>query len=287
MRTAALLAAPLLLVAAALVASLRGATTGPDDVDLDNYRLSTGKDCGMEGSPNGSEAQKALDRLKNRYHLPDDSDIDPQVSLVAMLAPGKDLNRFDQEKAAKVRGFVIEVKPGEKESCNCGAADLVDRDTHIELGLAEGVPETQRVIVEVTPRLRLLMKQKADWSTPALSKEYKGKWVEVTGWLTFDTAHIKQAENTNPGAKGNWRATCWEIHPVTAITPLEGPPDEAKEFKPSSFAALQGLHAARIARAPNGKATVEKMHRTALAKFKKEELKEAEEEAKERRKPSQ
>jgi hypothetical protein len=283
MRIAAALVAPLLLVAV-LVASPRVATRAPDDTDLDVIKLN-GQDCGLEGKPGGSEGQKALDRLKNRYHLPDDSDIDPEVSLVAMLAPGRDVNRFDQEKAAKVRGLVLNVKVGGTESCNCGATDPLQRDTHIELGLAAGAPETQRVIVEVTPRLRLLMKkQDTDWTTPALSKAYKGKWVEVTGWLTFDTAHIKQAENTNPGAKGNWRATCWEIHPVTGIQPLDRPPDEAKDFSHSSFAALQSLHAARVARAPNGKATVEKRHQRALAKFSKKELKEAEEEAEERRK---
>ena len=40
----------------------------------------------------------------------------------------------------------------------------------------------------------------------------------------FDTMHLNQAENTNPGGDKNWRATCWEIHPVTAIKVSTPPP---------------------------------------------------------------
>src|SRR5260370_29463177 len=91
-------------------------------------------------------------------------------------------------------------------------------DTHIELGLAETVPGKQRVIVEVTPRLRKQMNDSGeDWSTKALDRKIKGKWVEITGWLLFDSMHVDGAENTTPGGDKNWRATCWEIHPVTAI----------------------------------------------------------------------
>src|SRR5256885_788472 len=77
----------------------------------------------------------------------------------ALLALGNDTKRFDQEKAATIKGFVINVKEGGKESCNCEASKPDDIDTHIELGLAADAPETQRVIVEVTPRLRILKKK--------------------------------------------------------------------------------------------------------------------------------
>jgi hypothetical protein len=43
-----------------------------------------------------------------------------------MLAPGKDFKRFDQDKAAKIQGAAIDVKPGGQETCNCGA-DVPDR----------------------------------------------------------------------------------------------------------------------------------------------------------------
>ena len=269
-----------------LVMSLMMVTFGPQKVDLDEITVN-GKPCGLEGTAK-SEGMKDLNRHKNRWAIPDDSDIDQEVSLAAMLAPGKDLNRFDTEKAAKIQGLVIDVKMGGTETCNCGADDPNLKDTHIELGLAADAPEIQRVIVEVTPRLRKLMKinmPEVDWTTPALHTNFKGKWVEVTGWLTFDTAHIKQAENTNQGHKGNWRATCWEIHPVTNITLMEAAPEEVKDFQPASFAALQKLHANHLARSPNAKTSIAKMHRTALSKFHQKDLKEAEDEAVERKRP--
>src|SRR6266849_6944769 len=80
------------------------------DEDLDVITLN-GMDCGLEGKPGGSEGQKDLNRHKNRYAIPEDGDIDPEASLSAILAPGNDVKRFDQEKAARITGFVINVKP--------------------------------------------------------------------------------------------------------------------------------------------------------------------------------
>jgi hypothetical protein len=143
------------------------------------------------------------------------------------------------------------------------------------------------VIVEVTPRLRKQMKEKGvDWSTKALAHDtdgIKGKWVEVTGWLLFDFAHTDGAENTSPGKAGNWRVTCWEIHPVTSLKVLDGPPPEVQDFQHASFAALQSTHAKHLA---NEKASAMLKARNAkyLEKLTDEERKEIEEEANERRK---
>jgi hypothetical protein len=244
--------------------------------NLDTITLN-GAPCGLTGKPGGSLAQHTLNRHKNRYQTPDQIDIDPQVSLAAMLAPGNDVNRFDQSKAATIRGFVINVSVGGTESCNCDTPIKDEKDTHIELGLAPDVPETQRVIIEVTPRMRMIMGD--GWKTDALSSTYKGHWIEVTGWLTFDTAHVPEAENTNPGNSSDWRATCWEIHPVTSIQLLDSPPDEATGFQPASLAALQKLHASHVARAPHGPAAIEKLHNELLSGFTQAEKDEAKAEA--------
>lgn len=74
------------------------------------------------------------------------------------------------------------------------------------------------MIVEVTPRWLAIMTAKGvDWSTRTLRDRVLGRWVKVTGWMLFDVEHRKQAENTAPGRPRNWRATAWEIHPITAI----------------------------------------------------------------------
>lgn len=201
--------------------------------NFDVITFSDGTKCGLLGTA-GSPAGKSLSSLKNRYNNPIQTDIKSTVSLVAMLKPGDDLSRFKSSWAAKIRGYVIDVKlGGHSEVCNCGERKPEDRDTHIELALTPNAPENQRIIVEVTPRLRQIMfAQGVDWSTKTLSGNNpanpKGsinhKWVEVTGWMMFDTMHAGEAENTNPGGAGNWRASGWEIHPITSLTVLPNPP---------------------------------------------------------------
>ncbi|HTU92969.1 MAG TPA: hypothetical protein VMF69_23005 [Gemmataceae bacterium] len=247
--------------------------------DLTTITLN-GHDCGPDGTAT-SEAGKELNRLKNRFHIPSEEDIDAEVSLAAMLSPGNDINRFDAKRAARIQGLVVNVMlGGNKETCNCKASAANERDTHIELALAKGAPSTQRVIVEVTPRIRIL--RGGEWTTAALRKQWKGKWVEVTGWLLFDSMHVDGAENTNPGGERNWRATCWEVHPVTDIKPLDSPPPTSDDFQPKTLTSLHRLHAAHVARSANGREAIVKRNKKYLDKFDKEELEEKDEEAKER-----
>jgi hypothetical protein len=262
------------------LASLLLLVPGGGNDNLDNIKVN-GKSCGLAGSAK-SQAAKDLNKHKNRYQIPTEGDIDPEASLAAMVAPGSDYDRFDARRAAKVRGFVVDVKSGGKETCNCNSTDPKLWDTHIELALTPDAAENQRVIVEMTPRLRMV-KAGEDWTTAAITEKFKGKWVEATGWLTFDTAHIPEAENTNPGNPSNWRATCWEVHPVTDITALDAPPAEVAGFQPASLKALQTLHAAHVARTRAGKESLAAVRKRYLDKFDKEDLEEVEEEAKERR----
>src|SRR4051794_21291261 len=44
---------------------------GAGDSDLDVVTQKNGHECGLEGKPGGSEAQKDLNRHKNRYDAPD------------------------------------------------------------------------------------------------------------------------------------------------------------------------------------------------------------------------
>jgi hypothetical protein len=137
-----------------------------------------------------------------------------------MLQPGDDRSRWKVKDGAAIVGYVWDVKPGGVESCNCHAKATDDRDTHIELVLdpMAGNAATSRVIVEVIPRWRSSMSAKGiNWKTGALRDRYKGRWVRVQGWLLLDSQHINASENTAPGRPRNWRATAWEIHPVTAI----------------------------------------------------------------------
>ena len=187
---------------------------------LENYN-----GCGMQGDAR-SPAVQALNRLKNRYIAPQPEQIDRAITLAAMVAPGNDTGRWKVKQAAEIIGYVFDVKVGGIESTNCHARAAEERDTHIELVLdpMAGSP-ARRVIVEVTPRGRAIMAAAhgADWSTRALRDRLLGRWVRVTGWMLFDMEHQRESENTAPGRERNWRATAWEIHPVTSIEVVQRP----------------------------------------------------------------
>ncbi len=185
----------------------------------------------FDASPDSGNAIPAnvrvLNRLKNRSAPPQDGDIDSSVTLAAILAPStNDAARFNDGKGAEITGYVFRVIPGGHfETTNCKKGDPVHRDTHIELTTSPtDTAETRRVIVEVTPRWRAAaLADSADWSTATLQQTLEGHWARVRGWLMFDAEHKSQAENTHPGGDRNWRATAWEIHPITAITLVTQP----------------------------------------------------------------
>src|ERR1700723_2276179 len=149
---------------------------GADSSSLEIYN-----GCGMEGDARSPGVQ-ALNHLKNRYTAP--QQIDPAITLAAMLAPGRDTGRWKVKQGAEIIGYVSDVKVGGIESTNCHARAAEQRDTHIELVLdpMAGSP-TQRVDVE----------------------------------------HQNASENTAPGREGNRRATAWEIHPIISIEVVQRP----------------------------------------------------------------
>jgi hypothetical protein len=165
-----------------------------------------------------SPDKRQFNALKNRTAIPAASDFDPRVTLETLLAPGNDRRRWQHTSAAAIEGVVVRVHHAGAESANCFSASR--RDAHIEVARHADAPPQQRVIVEVTPPMRAWARsQGLDWSTETLQRQLTGQRVRVEGWLLFDAEHDEQAENTHPGAPGNWRATAWEIHPITAIVP--------------------------------------------------------------------
>jgi len=178
--------------------------------------------CGLHGKAKKNTKEYDPNALKNRYNLPTSDDMDNQISL-DQLINNADPNAFSTDKAITLTGYVYNVKVGGIESCNCKAKKAQYRDTHIELTPdADHTDSNFRVIVEVTPRLRKLMSKKGiNWSTATLKKKLKGHTIEVTGWLFYDAEHEDQASANDPNdeiGRKNFRATCWELHPVTSLT---------------------------------------------------------------------
>lgn len=179
--------------------------------------------CDPESGDAIQPSVQALNRLKNRSAAPAPSDIDKTVTLGAMVAPGDDTSRWSINRGAKVVGYVADVNPGGIETVNCHARSLHGRDTHIDLTVSrrDADDEAKHVIVEVTPRWREAMAAKGvNWETDDLQQTILGRCVEVTGWLLFDTEHRNESANSARLGREIWRATAWEIHPVTSIRVL-------------------------------------------------------------------
>jgi hypothetical protein len=128
-----------------------------------------------------------------------------------------------------------------------------------------------------------MMAQDQNWATPALSTKLKGKWVEFTGWMLFDSMHMDGAENTNPGGDKNWRATCWEIHPVTSFKVLDEAPPVAATLTPAAVGAMRKAHVAHVGTDAGVRAAIEARNKKYLDKFDPIEKQEKEAEASERR----
>ena len=158
-----------------------------------------------------------LHRLKNRTALPQAADFDSRITLDALLQPGDDRTRWSSNRAARVQGEVIDVAYAGTEATNC--FDPSRRDIHIDIATRKGVAKNEKVVLEVTPPMREWARHRGmDWSAETLHAQLVGRWCEFEGWLYFDVGHAEEAENTAPKKPENWRATAWEIHPVTKIT---------------------------------------------------------------------
>jgi hypothetical protein len=163
-----------------------------------------------------TDKARTLHRLKNRKTIPQESDFDKRVTLNELLQPGDDTSRWSAQHAARIEAFVVDLAYARPEATNCFLPWR--RDIHIVLANRAGAPKSEQIILEVTPNIREWAEQSGlDWSEAALKPQLVGHWCEFEGWLYFDEGHADKSENTNPHDPTNWRATAWEIHPVTSI----------------------------------------------------------------------
>lgn len=173
-------------------------------------------DCPNVGIALTSNARN-LHRLKNRTALPQASDFDPRITLEELLKQGDDTERWSNQHAGRVQGQVIDVAYARPEATNCFSP--CRRDIHILIASRAGATKNQQMVLEVTPNLReWAASQKTDWTEQTLQAQLVGHWCEFEGWMYFDVGHAEESENTAPHNFNNWRATAWEIHPITKIT---------------------------------------------------------------------
>lgn len=161
--------------------------------------------------------------LKNRTAFPKGADFDSRITLAALLQPGNDHDRWSTDRAARIQGLVIDVAYARTEATNC--FNLSRRDIHILIAQRKDATKTEQVVVEVTPQFQEWAAQQGmDWSEQTLQAQLVGRWCEFEGWLYYDIDHDEESENTAPNKPKNWRATAWEIHPITKITIIRSEP---------------------------------------------------------------
>jgi hypothetical protein len=183
------------------------------------------KGCAPEGSgkptkanPAGSlsKSKQELNLLKNRDAGP--TSIDSSVTLAAIMTRAND-SKFKNDEGASIIGYVAHVKAGEpQETCNCARTDIADIHIDVVLNKKDAATSSKYMIVEITPRY-----QDKLGALDRVKAAIEGHWVKFTGWMMNDIVHRMNAKNTNPKGKAIWRATSWEIHPVTAFEVVAAP----------------------------------------------------------------
>ncbi|HVS82440.1 MAG TPA: hypothetical protein VHE60_11980 [Pyrinomonadaceae bacterium] len=161
-----------------------------------------------------------------------------KITVQEIRDPANNTGKFTPNKQVSVTGFIAGVDPGGMpETCNCKRTDLRDVHINIVADPSEAADQTKYVVVEFTPRWEKNFHfddSNYDTMLAAVKAQIEGKWVKFEGWMMFDFIHANASQSTSPGnpvcpkdglqhSGCNWRATPWEVHPVTAYTIVTGP----------------------------------------------------------------
>lgn len=150
------------------------------------------------------------------------------------------LKSLGEGKVFGAIGYLYSVKAEGKESSNCqldSGEDNENVDFHIYLGFDQAVASRiengtttpadkteinpKSVIVEMTPHYR--GRFHPEWTLDAIQNQL-GKQIRVTGQLMVDNEHYVKSQDC--GRKDHtascWRATVWELHPITDFEVCQG-----------------------------------------------------------------
>jgi len=133
------------------------------------------------------------------------------------------------------------------ETCNCQLRTNNSFDFHLGIGFdpdlaaeirtsppahdsqSPGPAEQTSIVAEMTPHTR-----DVNWTVARLNRQ-QGKQVKVVGQLMLDNAHLNPKDDcafSEEPEGGCWRASVWEIHPVTQFLPAN-PVRNALQSRPT------------------------------------------------------
>jgi hypothetical protein len=118
-------------------------------------------------------------------------------------------------KVVRLAGWLMKLRRGSEESCNCEGSKEDETDMHVVLIATsdrEHTAECSSVTAEVTPHFR---PEKWDAQTFLIANDHPFRF---TGQLFYDAAH-RPCSGTppKPGTRAPARVSSWEIHPVYGI----------------------------------------------------------------------
>jgi hypothetical protein len=170
-----------------------------------------------ESNPTGKVPAKeqAMNRMKNRDNIT--GTIDHSVTIQTLMAAKEEID-INPNRPIQITAYVADVIPGTpRETCNCARSDIADIHIDVVAKKADRNKKVKYVIVEISPRF---VEKLGD--VASVKAAITNKWVKFTGWPTYDYKHRSNARNIK--AKGNiWRATAWEVHPVTDFKVVPAP----------------------------------------------------------------
>ena len=146
-----------------------------------------------------------LDPEKNRTDPPVTYEPMTLDRLTSAKVSASDLSPL---QGAQVSGYLTDARLSGPESAQCHLSDPRAEDYHVYIGPEPSSPKSACIVVELTGRL----------PRPSLEslQSLKGKKVTVKGWIFCDKEHEASSVADRPG-KSDWRASCWEVHPVTSL----------------------------------------------------------------------
>jgi len=159
-----------------------------------------------------------LTEQKNRLDIPARYEPLTFVTLLALprlpahyAASDWAIVRSHTQRAVSLDGYIGEVFAARDGATYGRPPDQGDLHVHLrEAQLPQCNPAGARggqIVTEVTPPFQ---PPKTDWPYEALLDLCRRQVrVRISGWLLHDYPHVKDV--------GNWRASAWEIHPVTDI----------------------------------------------------------------------
>lgn len=156
-----------------------------------------------------------MNRLKNRDEIT--GSIDHSITIQDLINSPEETD-LDTTRPVQITAFVADVIAGTKrETCNCARNDIADIHIDTVAKQKDRNNNDKYVIVEISPRF-----QDKLGNLKTVKKQITGKWVRFMGWLTYDYKHRSNARNIKK--TGNiWRATAWEVHPVTDFKVVPAP----------------------------------------------------------------